>query len=44
MKRLIAKNIRLSSEDNKIVGLKLKFVSMYTLNRMGAKTEEMEKS
>lgn len=35
----------LSSEDNrKIAGLKLKFAPMYTLNRMGAKTEEMEKA
>jgi len=35
----------LSSEDNrKIAGLKLKFGPMYTLNRMGAKTEEMEKA
>lgn len=35
----------LSSDDNrKIAGLKLKFGPMYTLNRMGAKTEEMEKA
>ncbi|WP_367751895.1 DUF6565 domain-containing protein [Flavobacterium sp. WC2421] len=35
----------LSSEDNrKIAGLKLKFAPMYTLNRMGAKSEEMEKA
>ena len=35
----------LSSEDNrKISGLKLKFAPMYTLNRMGAKTEEMEEA
>jgi len=31
----------LTSEDNrKIAGLKLKFAPMYTLNRMGAKSEE----
>ncbi|MGO4822610.1 MULTISPECIES: hypothetical protein [unclassified Flavobacterium] len=35
----------LSSEDNrKIAGLKLKFAPMYTVNRMGAKSEEMEKA
>ena len=35
----------LSSEDNrKIAGLKMKFAPMYTLNRMGAKSEEMEKA
>lgn len=35
----------LSSEDNrKIAGLKLKFAPMYTLNRMGAKSEEMSKA
>ena len=35
----------LSSEDNrKIAGLKIKFAPMYTLNRMGAKTEEMNKA
>ena len=35
----------LSSEDNrKISGLKIKFAPMYTLNRMGAKTEEMKKA
>jgi hypothetical protein len=35
----------LSSEDNrKIASLKLKFAPMYTLNRMGAKTDEMEKA
>ena len=33
----------LSSEDNrKIAGLKIKFAPMYTLNRMGAKSEEMK--
>ncbi|WP_026708162.1 DUF6565 domain-containing protein [Flavobacterium frigidarium] len=33
----------LSSEDNrKIAGLKLKFAPMYTVNRMGAKSEEMD--
>jgi hypothetical protein len=31
----------LTGEDNrKIAGLKLKFAPMYTLNRMGAKSEE----
>lgn len=35
----------LSSKDNlKIAGLKLKFAPMYTLNRMGAKSAEMEKA
>ena len=35
----------LSSEDNrKIAGLKIKFAPMYTMNRMGAKTEEMNKA
>ncbi|MBP4141855.1 hypothetical protein J3S90_08570 [Flavobacterium sp. P4023] len=35
----------LSSEDNrKIAGLKIKFAPMYTLNRMGAKSEEMKKA
>jgi len=35
----------LSSEDNrKIAALKLKFAPMYTLNRMGAKSEEMEEA
>lgn len=35
----------LSAEDNtKIAGLKMKFAPMYRLNRMGAKSEEMEKA
>lgn len=35
----------LSAEDNrKIAGLKLKFAPMYTLNRMGAKSEETAKA
>ncbi|SDX68104.1 hypothetical protein [Flavobacterium degerlachei] len=35
----------LSSEDNRaIAALKLKFAPMYTLNRMGAKTEEMQEA
>jgi len=35
----------LSSDDNrKIASLKLKFAPMYTLNRMGAKTEGMEEA
>ena len=35
----------LSAEDNrKISGLKIKFAPMYTLNRMGAKTEEMNEA
>lgn len=38
-------NEGLSSDDNrKIAGLKLKFGPMYTVNRMGAKSEEMEKA
>ncbi len=35
----------LSSKDNRaIAALKLKFAPMYTLNRMGAKSEEMEEA
>jgi hypothetical protein len=35
----------LTSEDNrKIAGLKLKFAPMYTLNRMGAKSEETKEA
>lgn len=35
----------LSAEDNrKISGLKIKFAPMYTLNRMGAKTDEMNEA
>lgn len=35
----------LSAEDNrKIAGLKIKFAPMYTLNRMGAKSDEMKKA
>lgn len=35
----------LSSDDNrKIAGLKLKFAPMYTVNRMGAKSDEMDKA
>lgn len=35
----------LSSEDNrKIAGLKMKFAPMYTVNRMGAKSEEMQEA
>lgn len=38
-------NEGLSSDDNrKIAGLKLKFAPMYTLNRMGAKSGEMQKA
>jgi len=38
-------NEGLSSDDNrKIAGLKLKFGPLYTLNRMGAKTEEMQEA
>jgi hypothetical protein len=38
-------NEGLSSADNKkIAGLKLKFAPMLTFNRMGAKSEEMEKA
>ncbi len=38
-------NEGLSSSDNrKIAGLKLKFAPMYTLNRMGAKSEENAKA
>ena len=38
-------NEGLSSKDNReIAGLKLKFAPMYTINRMGAKNEEMQKA
>jgi hypothetical protein len=38
-------NEGLTSEDNrKIAALKLKFAPMYTLNRMGAKSDEMQKA
>lgn len=38
-------NEGLSSDDNrKIAALKLKFAPMYTLNRMGAKSNEMQKA
>jgi hypothetical protein len=33
-----------SSDNGKIAGLKLKFAPMYTLNRMGAKSDEMAKA
>jgi hypothetical protein len=33
-----------SSDNHKIAGLKLKFAPMYTLNRMGAKSDEMAKA
>lgn len=33
-----------SSDNGKIASLKLKFAPMYTLNRMGAKSEEMSKA
>jgi hypothetical protein len=33
-----------SSDNQKIAGLKLKFAPMYTLNRMGAKSDEMAKA
>jgi hypothetical protein len=46
---LIARKIRLkrrlfSSDNGKIASLKLTLSPMYTLNRMGAKSEEMEKA
>jgi hypothetical protein len=49
VKHLIAEKIRLkkkdsSSDNGKIASLKLTFAPMYTLNRMGAKSEEMEKA
>ncbi len=38
-------NEGLTSADNrKIAGLKLKFAPIYTINRMGAKTEEMQEA
>jgi hypothetical protein len=48
MKHLIAEKIRLKKKDFLLriteTSLKLTFAPMYTLNRMGAKSEEMEKA
>lgn len=43
-KNTVEKEGLTSSDNKKIAGLKLKFAPMYTLNRMGAKTEEMEEA
>ena len=43
-KNTVEKEGLTSSDNRKIAGLKLKFAPMYTLNRMGAKSEEMEKA
>lgn len=43
-KNTVEKEGLTSSDNNKIAGLKLKFAPMYTLNRMGAKTEEMQEA
>jgi hypothetical protein len=39
-KNTVEKEGLTSHDNNKIAGLKLKFAPMYTLNRMGAKSEE----
>jgi hypothetical protein len=39
-KNTVEKEGLTSSDNNKIAGLKLKFAPMYTLNRMGAKSDE----
>jgi plasmid maintenance system antidote protein VapI len=43
-KNTVEKEGLTSHDNNKIAGLKLKFAPMYTLNRMGAKSDEMEKA
>jgi hypothetical protein len=43
-KNTVEKEGLTSSDNNKIAGLKLKFAPMYTLNRMGAKSDEMAKA
>jgi len=43
-KNTVEKEGLTSADNRKIAGLKLKFAPMYTLNRMGAKSEEMEKA
>lgn len=43
-KNTVEKEGLTSSDNKKIAGLKLNFAPMYTLNRMGAKTEEMEEA
>lgn len=43
-KNTVEKEGLTSSDNNKIAGLKLKFAPMYSLNRMGAKTDEMEEA
>lgn len=43
-KNTVEKEGLTSSDNSKIAGLKLKFAPMYTLNRMGAKSTEMQKA
>jgi hypothetical protein len=43
-KNTVEKEGLTSSDNSKISGLKLKFAPMYTLNRMGAKSDEMSKA
>ena len=43
-KNTVEKEGLTSADNRKIAGLKLTFAPMYTLNRMGAKTEEMQKA
>ena len=43
-KNTVEKEGLTSADNRKIAGLKLKFAPMYTFNRIGAKTEEMQKA
>jgi hypothetical protein len=43
-KNTVEKEGLTSADNRKIAGLKLQFGPLYTLNRMGAKTEEMQKA
>lgn len=43
-KNTVEKEGLTSADNRKIAGLKLKFGPVYTFNRMGAKTEEMQKA
>lgn len=43
-KNTVEKEGLTSHDNNKIAGLKLKFAPMYTVNRMGAKSEEMSEA
>jgi len=43
-KNTVEKEGLTSADNRKIAGLKLKFAPMFTINRIGAKTEEMQKA